>query len=152
MHAAVARSSNGGSRMYFISLKTTPPCPGLVQGHGDHHSEGTVCGPSKTWMLFLPSARVFAAPLARVDCCCRRILFSQPDFVSQKSQLQELVKSCGHLCDFYPKYHCELNFIEQYWGAAKLHFWVAGRAATIDEMESKVIQSLDDVPLLHIRR
>jgi hypothetical protein len=29
---------------------------------------------------------------------------------------------------------------------------MAGRAATIDEMERKVIQSLDDVPLLHIRR
>ena len=88
----------------------------------------------------------------RVDCCCRRILFMQPDFVSQKSQLQELVESCGHLCDFYPKYHCELNFIEQYWGAAKLRFHVAGRAMTIDKMEKKVIQCLDDVPLLHIRR
>ncbi|KAI0270914.1 hypothetical protein BGY98DRAFT_923292, partial [Russula aff. rugulosa BPL654] len=41
----------------------------------------------------------------RTDCCCRRILFSQPDFISQKSQLQELVESRGHLCDFYPKYH-----------------------------------------------
>ena len=86
------------------------------------------------------------------DCCCRRILFIQPDFISQKSQLQELVESCGHLCDFYPKYHCKLNFIEQYWGAAKLRFRVAGRAATITEMERIVIQCLDDVSLLHIRR
>jgi hypothetical protein len=29
---------------------------------------------------------------------------------------------------------------------------MAGRAATIDEMERKVISCLDDVPLLHIRR
>jgi hypothetical protein len=88
----------------------------------------------------------------RTDCCCRRILFLQPDFISQKSQLQELVESRGHLCDFYPKYHCELNFIEQYWGAAKLRFRMAGRAATINEMEKKVIKCLEDVPLLHIRR
>jgi hypothetical protein len=94
----------------------------------------------------------FRCPPSRADCCCRRILFSQPDFVSQKSQLQELVESRGHLCDFYPKYHCELNFIEQYWGAAKLRFRMAGRAATIDEMERKVITCLDDVPLLHVRR
>jgi hypothetical protein len=91
-------------------------------------------------------------PTDRVDCCCRRILFLQPDFVSEKSQLQELVESRGHLCDFYPKYHCELNFIEQYWGAAKLRFRMAGRATTIKDMERVVIQCLDDVPLLHIRR
>ena len=34
--------------------------------------------------------------------------------MSQKLLLQERIKSRGHLCDFYPKYHCELNFIEQY--------------------------------------
>ena len=39
------------------------------------------------------------------------ILFNQPDFVPQKSELQELIEKRGHLCDFYPKYHCELNFI-----------------------------------------
>jgi hypothetical protein len=55
----------------------------------------------------------------RTDCCCRRLLFTQPDFESQRSQLQELIEERGHICDFYPKYHCELNFIEQYWGAAK---------------------------------
>ena len=94
----------------------------------------------------------FHCPPGCIDCCCRRILFSQPDFVSQKSQLQELVKSRGHLCDFYPKYHCELNSIEQYWGAAKLRFHMAGHVATIDEMEKKVIQCLDNVPLLHIQQ
>jgi hypothetical protein len=94
----------------------------------------------------------FRCPPGRVDCCCRRILFSQPDFVSQRPQLQELIESRGHLCDFYPKYHCELNFIEQYWGAAKLRFRMAGRAATIEQMENKVIQCLDDISILHIRR
>ena len=67
----------------------------------------------------------FKCPIDRTDCCCRRVLFTQPDFTAQKSQLQELIESCGHLCDFYPKYHCELNFIEQYWGAAKLQYRAA---------------------------
>jgi hypothetical protein len=70
--------------------------------------------------------------------------------MSQKPQLQELVESHGHLYDYYPKYHCEMNFIKQYWGAAKLHFHMAGWAATIDKMKKKVIQCLDDIPLLHI--
>ncbi|KAJ6607530.1 hypothetical protein B0H10DRAFT_1817812 [Mycena sp. CBHHK59/15] len=43
------------------------------------------------------------------SCCCRRILFNQPDIINQKSALQELVESRGHICDFYPKYHCELS-------------------------------------------
>ena len=85
------------------------------------------------------------------NCCCCSILFNQPDFVSQKSQLQELIESHGHLCDFYPKYHCELNFIEQYWGAAKHRFCTAGRSATIEEMKGKVLTCLDDIPLDQIR-
>ena len=80
------------------------------------------------------------------------ILFNQPDFVSQKSELQELIEKRGHLCDFYPKYHCELNFIEQYWGAAKLRFRTAERAATIDDMKKKVLACLDNIPIDQIRR
>jgi hypothetical protein len=88
----------------------------------------------------------------RNDCCCRTLLYNQPDFVSQKSELQEFVERRGHLCDFYPKYHCELNFIEQYCGAAKLRFRTAGRAATIDDMKKKVLACLDDIPIKQIRR
>ena len=68
----------------------------------------------------------FRCPPGRADCCCRRLLFLQPDFLDQKPLLQEFIERRHHLCDFYPKYHCELNFIEQYWGAVKLCFWVAG--------------------------
>ena len=94
----------------------------------------------------------FHCPPGRTDCCCRRLLFSQLDFVNQKSQLQELIESRGHICDFYPKYHCELNFIKQYWGTAKLRFRSMMRAATLEKMEKQVISSLDNVPLLQIRR
>jgi hypothetical protein len=94
----------------------------------------------------------FRCPPGRTDCCCRRLLFSQRDFAQHKSQLQELIESRGHLCDFYPKYHCELNFIEQYWGAAKLRFRSMERATTIDKMEKLIIACLDDIPLLQIRR
>ena len=94
----------------------------------------------------------FHCPPGKTDCCCQQLLYMQPDFSNQKSLLLELVESRSHLCDFYPKYHCELNFIEQYWEAVKLRFRVIGRAKTIGEMETKVIEYLDDIPLLQIRR
>jgi hypothetical protein len=94
----------------------------------------------------------FHCPRGRTDCCCRRVLFSQPDFTAQKSQLQELIELRGHVCDFYPKYHCELNFIEQYWGAAKFRYRASPRPTTAAAMEELVKDSLDEVPLLQIRR
>lgn len=88
----------------------------------------------------------------QTDCCCHRLLFTQPDFVSQKSWLEEFIMLRGHLCDFYPKYHCELNFTEQYWGAAKLRYRNLARTANIDDMERNILSCLDDVPLCQIRK
>ncbi|GES93332.1 hypothetical protein RCL_jg21131.t1 [Rhizophagus clarus] len=55
----------------------------------------------------------------RVDCCARWIISLQPDFLGQKSASEEVILEAGHKCIFYPKFHCELNYIERYWGAAK---------------------------------
>ena len=91
-------------------------------------------------------------PQGLASCCCCHLLYTQADFALQKPLLQEYIKLHGHLCNYYPKYHCELNFIEQYWGAAKLHFRVAGHARTLDEMEKKMVNCLDDIPLEQIQR
>jgi transposase len=39
--------------------------------------------------------------------------------LAQRSALEEVIFEAGHKCIFYPKFHCELNYIERYWGAAK---------------------------------
>ncbi|SAM08083.1 hypothetical protein [Absidia glauca] len=52
-------------------------------------------------------------------CCARHLLANQPDFRAQKTAIQEIVEFRGHIFDLYPKFHCECNWIERYWGAAK---------------------------------
>jgi len=54
-----------------------------------------------------------------ISCCNSRILELQPDFKEQKSLVQEVIEAAGHLCIFLPKFHCELNFIEFFWGVVK---------------------------------
>jgi hypothetical protein len=80
----------------------------------------------------------FKCIAGKKNCCCHRVLFTQPDFMNQKSHLEELITSRGHICDFYPKYHCELNFIEQYWGAAKLIYRNTSKTTDMTEMERNV--------------
>jgi len=53
-------------------------------------------------------------------CCMRKALESQQDFKSEKPLLQIVLEDAGHKCYFLPKFHCELNPIETYWGWTKI--------------------------------
>ncbi|KAF8587995.1 hypothetical protein K439DRAFT_1645670 [Ramaria rubella] len=83
-------------------------------------------------------------------CCCRRLLFNQPDFASQKPAIVELIESHGHIAFFYPKFHCELNFIEQCWGAAKYQYQMLPLTENEAAMEKNVGMCLDGVDLLKV--
>ena len=60
-----------------------------------------------------------------VDCSglnadkMREILSKHKDFVEQKTILEEMVEKRGHICLFFPKFHCELNPIERNWCHSK---------------------------------
>ena len=51
-------------------------------------------------------------------CCARRLLSVQPDFQSQKYEIEEFITSSAyrkhHLVIYYPKYHYELNHIDHF--------------------------------------
>ena len=93
----------------------------------------------------------FKCVAKKTNCCCRHLLFMQPDFVAQKSHLEELITLHSHICDFYLK-HCKLNLIEQYWGAAKFHYQSTPKTSDIDKMEQNVIACLEEIPQLQILR
>ena len=60
------------------------------------------------------------AYLPTSTCCMRRIMSLQKDFCSEKPLLQIIIEEAGHKCYFLPKFHCELNPIEMYWGWVKM--------------------------------
>ena len=60
-----------------------------------------------------------ACDLDATACCAKQILDLQPNFKAQSSLVQEVIEAAGHLCIVLPKFHCELNFIEFFWGTIK---------------------------------
>jgi len=84
-------------------------------------------------------------------CCATHILSKQHDFLNQKNAIHEAVEDRNHKFELYPKYHCECNFIERYWGAAKR---MAREQCdyTFASLQKKVPQILDEIPLSMIRK
>src|SRR5882762_297904 len=85
------------------------------------------------------------------DCCATHILLLQPDFQEQKSLVQETIEDAGHLCIFLPKFHCELNFIEFFWGAVKKYLW-EHCDYTYDGLRKNILKALASVQLSTIRK
>ena len=49
----------------------------------------------------------------------RKVLSEQADFRGERPLVQLVIEKAGHKCYFLPKFHCELNPIEMYWGWTK---------------------------------
>jgi hypothetical protein len=79
------------------------------------------------------------------------VLESQPNFLAKKSLLEIEITRRGHECLFYPKFHCELNYIEFYWAAVK-RYTREHCNYSFAELEGTVQCSLDSVSLVTIRR
>jgi hypothetical protein len=81
----------------------------------------------------------------------RALLAKQPDFCIQAEWLQETVNGAGCMIDYYPKYHCEFNFIEMFWGAAK-SWYRAHCTFNFRELSEMVEKALDSVSMSTIRK
>ena len=94
----------------------------------------------------------FKCKKGATDCCCRRVLYSQPDFALAESKLETLCKQQGFDVLFLPKFHCELNFIEQCWGKAKWTYRNYPASSTEADLERNLVSALESVPLHSMQR
>jgi hypothetical protein len=106
--------------------------------------------------LYTPKFRMQCRAAGKCDfgsttCCAKRILELQPDFQEQHSLVLEVIEAAGHLCIFLPKFHCELNFIEFFWGAVKKYLR-ENCNYTFDGLKENLPHALKSVDLETIRR
>jgi hypothetical protein len=66
--------------------------------------------------------------------------------------LEEHCEKCGYEVIFFPKYHPELNCIEQCWGYAKRIYRMFPASSTEEDLEKNMLAALDLVPLELMRR
>ncbi len=62
--------------------------------------------------------KTIRAKMERPDVACN-VMASQLGFKTQRYMLEELLAECSHLSNFYPKFHCKLNYIENFWATVK---------------------------------
>ncbi|PIL30872.1 hypothetical protein GSI_07041 [Ganoderma sinense ZZ0214-1] len=94
----------------------------------------------------------FKCPPGATRCCCRRILFNERDFVNVETILERACRARGFRVIFLPKFHCELNPIEQCWGHGKRDYRCSPPSKDEAIMEKYVVKSLDSIPLESMRR
>ena len=86
------------------------------------------------------------------NCCCRQTLYNQPDFMEVESMLETYCRSHGVDVIFLPKFHCNLNFIEQCWGYAKRIYQHYPASSKEADLERNLLASLEAVPLQSMQK
>jgi len=62
-----------------------------------------------------------------------------------------VIEAAGHICIFLPKFHCELNFIEFFWGAVK-RYLRENCDYTFTTLQENMPKALESVEIHTIRK
>ena len=98
-------------------------------------------------MLWIKQKRKHSAIATRTP----REAEDEEGFANEKSLLEIEITARGHECIFYPKSHCELSYIEFFWGAVK-RYTRGNCNYSFAELEDTVKAGLNSVSLTTIRR
>lgn len=94
----------------------------------------------------------FKCSPGQTKCCTRRILYNEPDFQDVKTLVETHCEEQGINVIFLPKFHCELNPIEQCWCYAKRLYRKNPPSKSEAELEKNVVNALDGVYLELMRK
>jgi hypothetical protein len=86
-----------------------------------------------------------------IDCCCRRVLYNQPDFTHIPTILENACNARGFRLIYLSKFHCELNFIEQCWGYAKRIYHLYPPSSKEEVLEKYALAPLASISLAQMR-
>lgn len=93
----------------------------------------------------------FKCPPGATQCCCRRLLYDQPDFRDAETLVEALCHARGFHVLFLPKFHCELNPIEQCWCVSKRTYRELPPSSLEADLERNMLLALDAVTVEQIR-
>ena len=79
---------------------------------------------------------------------------SEPDFLEQREWLTETIENAGFKIIFYPKYHCELNYIENIWSYIKqlLRKHCTYNYSDLKAKLPEIIQDLSTAKIAYVRK
>ena len=107
--------------------------------------------PSKGLILECKNCKEKIQDSSRTSCCARRVISLESDFLAQKEAIEELIEKADYKYIFYPKFYCELNFIERYWRAYKRYIWENCNYSW-NGLQQVIPKSLDFILLVIIRK
>ena len=96
-------------------------------------------------------ARVNFEPFPNHPCCAFYVVSQEKDFLEQKEWLSETVEAAGCEIIYYPKYHCELNYIEMIWGYLKRKLR-ENCTYNFKELQALLPQQLESIPISFVRK
>ncbi|PKK56082.1 hypothetical protein RhiirC2_800796 [Rhizophagus irregularis] len=102
-------------------------------------------------MVFPDNHKLKGKPKGIKQMLTERNIWLEKDFCEQRSILEEAIIKAGYIFECYPKFHCECNFIERYWGFAK---WETRRLCNYNynDLLLQVLEVLISVSVTTIRK